>query len=454
MITYSIGSTVNPVLIGKYGKLIPFSILTSGISYALCLLLKPLHQPDQELFWTSLVCAMSPNAISMPIMVMESLCDLSIVNEDYGGVVKECFAEGTSFTFVYSIGWNILYWSTLYPLLTKISENIKSGGKQNIVALTSEAASNLSQPSYLSRYIPHWAYWSKIKGLLSRSLLTPSMYAIYVGLIIALIPALQEAMFGSGLSILTPFGGTLKTLAQPVVCLNTIVMSASLVRVRLPEKWHRFFIKSEAFVFGLSERMTSWLSALLNTEKMPYNTPSVTRTETADVPAVAPMNRRRVLSQFRQHSLNMRRRLFGSGTNRYRSATMMEMDPFCAVPDYPQPEVGDMSPSREPTYEVESGGIDGGPDQPNDDNVHDVDAENGILSPMWGKDVQISTRSVIDAENSAGLDDANEQNLRQSLKTIEPSSATKNESPDESSAESSSSKTVTLKTFIFHLLVR
>lgn len=460
MITYSIGSTVNPVLIGKYGKLIPFSLLTSGISYVLCLVFKPLHQSDQELFWTSLVCMMSPNAISMPIMVLESLCDLSIVNEDYGGVTKDCFAEGTSFTFVYSIGWNILYWSTLYPLLTKVSENIKNGGRQSVVVLTNEDAANHRHPSVFDRYLPQWAYWSKIKGLLSRSLLTPSMYAIYAGLFIALITPLQNALFGSDVTFLTPFGGSLKTLAQPVVCLNTIVMSASLVRVRLPDKWRNIFIKSEAFVFGLSARIQNFFSSLTESKEKSIDDEVEIEMTTA---SAAPKTRNRVLSQFRHHSRSMRR-LFGSMTGRHRSATLMEMDPFCAVPDYPQPDTDttDYSPSHtlhEPEYEVEAGTADAADDSHTNEVVVHVDAaelkegdpESSTLSPMWGNGTQERIIGTDKPENKVKRKESAGQ-IQPNLKKIDPPPSAQGEANQ--STESSSNKTVTLNTFLFHLLSR
>jgi hypothetical protein len=61
------------------------------------------------------------------------------------------------------------------------------------------------------------------------------MVAIYIGVFIGLIEPLRNLIFGQN-AALQPLGETVLTLGQPVVCLNSLIMAASLARVDLFQK--------------------------------------------------------------------------------------------------------------------------------------------------------------------------------------------------------------------------
>lgn len=69
-----------------------------------------------------------------------------------------------------------------------------------------------------------------VSQFLDNILLSPSLLAISIGILIGLIPNLQALLFSTP-SILRPFGSALITIASPVVCTNTLIMAASLAQV-------------------------------------------------------------------------------------------------------------------------------------------------------------------------------------------------------------------------------
>ena len=60
--------------------------------------------------------------------------------------------------------------------------------------------------------------------------LSPTMIAIYLGILIGMIPALQDVLFVSSTAV-KPLGDTLVTLADPLICVSCVVMAASLAQV-------------------------------------------------------------------------------------------------------------------------------------------------------------------------------------------------------------------------------
>lgn len=216
--TYALGSSLTPQLLAEYAILIPFCLLNIAFSLLIFLLLRPLHQKDEALTTASMVATMSPNIISMPLMMLRALCELNKVNEDYGNDAEECFTDSTGMLFVYSIAFNILFWSVLYPMMIDVADKINGA-----VEPDEESSSS-------------WiAVLNKTKNILSRVFTTPAMIGIYAGLFVSMVPGLRGVMFGERLTALTPIGGTIRVLAEPVVCLNTLIMAASLAKVRFPK---------------------------------------------------------------------------------------------------------------------------------------------------------------------------------------------------------------------------
>jgi predicted permease len=67
-----------------------------------------------------------------------------------------------------------------------------------------------------------------LRGQLLRLIQSPANVAVVVGVIIGLIPWLQNALFYQSSSPLRPLGGAMQTIGLPAVPLNTLIMAASL----------------------------------------------------------------------------------------------------------------------------------------------------------------------------------------------------------------------------------
>ena len=157
----------------------------------------------------------SPNAISLPIMVMQTLCEQPIVNADFNDDSSVCFAEASSLLFVYSIGWHLMFWSYGFPKLKSLVKPI-----DDEIKLAEYSIDEKNKNKY------HWEnLWSKDNKLwLQTVFLSPSMIAIYLSLFIGLIAPIQNSLFFDKASIFHPIGLALITLGDPVVCVNSLGM--------------------------------------------------------------------------------------------------------------------------------------------------------------------------------------------------------------------------------------
>jgi predicted permease len=199
LITASLGSTVTVPLLQRFGILIVMCVIVMLISYMNTWAFKWLHEDNRMLFSAVMVAVGSPNAISIPLLVMKTMCEDDTINADFTGDSLQCFKEASSMMFIYSIGWHTVYWTYGYPRLKSLDPSI------------------IQSDSFLQK-------------LLYNVVFSPSLIAIYLGILIAVIPNLQDFMFKTP-SPLRPFGASILTLAEPVVCLNTLIMSASLAQV-------------------------------------------------------------------------------------------------------------------------------------------------------------------------------------------------------------------------------
>jgi len=197
----SLGSALSVVMLQRMAILILFCVLTNLVSYTFAFTVgRYMHEDDPVLSIATSVAIGSPNAISFPLMVMQTLCDEPLVNaDDYSGKASLCVADSNSMLFVYSIGWHVMFWSYGWTMLKTLVVD-----KQQQRETTAQ--------------------------LVSRMILSPSMLAIYLGMFIGLIAPIRNAMFRD-FTILRPLGSALKTLGDPVVCLNCLVMSANLAQI-------------------------------------------------------------------------------------------------------------------------------------------------------------------------------------------------------------------------------
>ena len=209
LIVVSLGSALSQQLVLRFMVLILFCLLTNLVSYAIAYTLGFwLFESDRELFVAASVAIGSPNAISFPLMLMQTLCEQQLVNSDYEKNSTKCMAEANSMLFVYSIGWHLMFWSYGFPMLKTLSASGASAAAQGRQLNSIHAVSKWFQ----------------------QTLFSPSMLAIYVGLLVGLIPVLQNAFF-KDFTVLRPLGSALRTLSEPVVCINCLVMSANLAQI-------------------------------------------------------------------------------------------------------------------------------------------------------------------------------------------------------------------------------
>ncbi|CAB1097058.1 unnamed protein product [Ectocarpus sp. CCAP 1310/34] len=89
--------------------------------------------------------------------------------------------------------------------------------------------------------------WAGLRRRLWRLAVSPNMIAVAIGVIIAMLPALQELLFDSPRAVLRPFGAAIEvghcslaatpvaieqgTIGSPTVAVSTLVMAGSLVQV-------------------------------------------------------------------------------------------------------------------------------------------------------------------------------------------------------------------------------
>ena len=237
LIITSLGSAITIPLLSRIGILVCFSFVTNIISYCFGYSFgRLLHgRSDDPMFVALIVAIGSPNAISLPIMVMQTMCEESYVKKDYDNNQDKCFAEATSMLFVYSMGWHLMFWSYGFPKLKSIRKRFYSElsiiNDEMAVLDTSVAANNSgSKIEYFLKKIDFYKNKSAFLDWLKTVFLTPAMIAIFIGVAIGLIPFAQELMFQK-MSFLRPLGSAITTLGEPVVAVNCLVMSASLAQV-------------------------------------------------------------------------------------------------------------------------------------------------------------------------------------------------------------------------------
>jgi predicted permease len=104
LIISSIGSGLSLALLSRMSMLIIFSIFTSIISFSLAATLGKMIDGKSNLYLPLYIAIASPNIVSLPLMILQTMCDEAIINADYSNDSIKCFNESSSMIFVYSIG--------------------------------------------------------------------------------------------------------------------------------------------------------------------------------------------------------------------------------------------------------------------------------------------------------------------------------------------------------------
>ena len=169
-------------------------------------------------------------------MVMQTLCEDDKVNAKFAHHSSECFEEASSMIFVYSIVWFLMFWSYGFPLLKSLSNNHIS--KESTVELVAKSSAG---ENVWKNYAMNIAY--SARGCISLDwmksvFLSPSMVGIYIGLLVGLVPPLQQGLFNQHggdpfNGMFRPLGSAIVTLGEPLICVNCLVMAVSLAQTDL-----------------------------------------------------------------------------------------------------------------------------------------------------------------------------------------------------------------------------
>ena len=259
LIISSIGSGLSFALLSRMGILILFSMFTSMTSYFLAATIGKWIDNNSSLYISIYVAIASPNIVSLPLMVLQTLCNQSIVNADYDGDSIQCFTESSTMIFIYSIGWHLVYWSYGFPLLQslqtrylshstkaknislKVSQRVSYGAlptsaggsddetRENIHEsdehIVTEIETKDTSHATLSK-LPTDPLSSstvekkddmtlilRIQKFSINVLLSPVMVSIYIGVFIGLVTPLRVLMFQS-MSPVRPLGDALTTIGK------------------------------------------------------------------------------------------------------------------------------------------------------------------------------------------------------------------------------------------------
>lgn len=151
-----------------------------------------------------------PNTISLPILIMQTLCDQPLVNDEFKGDSQVCFSTANSMLFIVGVAFHLLYWSFGVVMLKSV-------------------------PSPTSTSQSDSLFGGEMTNLLLKSLMSPAMIGIYLGSFIGLITPVRYALFESE-TIFRSIGSTISVLGSPTVAVNCLVLAASLGHVELHDQ--------------------------------------------------------------------------------------------------------------------------------------------------------------------------------------------------------------------------
>jgi len=262
LILSSLGGTINFELFQRIGILTLFCFIINILSFLLCDYVgyyihgESNGNRESELYITIRTAVGNGNAISLPILVMQILCEDKLINHDYNDDAGQCYHEASSMIFVYMIMWFVMFWGYGFPTLqqlkyyqdnntSKISKNqtnanlLETNG--NIGNMLMKMKENLLETwHYL--LIPENQHYLFDK--IQRIVYNPAMIAVMISLCIGFISPIQQLLFTGSLSVV---GASIETIGQPVVALNCLIMAASLAHCNFPVNKIKHYIDTCLF---------------------------------------------------------------------------------------------------------------------------------------------------------------------------------------------------------------
>jgi predicted permease len=238
LILYSLGVSITPTLLARIGVMMPYCVLVNVVSlFTADTVGYYLHEKDSGLFTAVRVAIANPNAVGLPLLVMQSLCESSTINGDFDGDAEKCYNEATSMIFVYLAAWFVMYWSYYFPLLQTIGQPAESTALPTDIGSTSGTGASAdfsadfltsTATTQIQSFLSSGTVIPVVKQKLLKIFNTSSMIATAAGIIIGLITPIQRTFFLQNKTILGQVGGAIQAVGVPVVALNCLIMAASL----------------------------------------------------------------------------------------------------------------------------------------------------------------------------------------------------------------------------------
>jgi hypothetical protein len=244
LVIYSIGAALSKELLSRLGILIIAAIIINLISsFIVEFVVKYIYKGDDPiLMQTICVAVMSPNAVSLPLMVMQSLCEQKLINSHYNNDYGKCYAEASLQIFIYSVGWQILFWSFSHTKLVALPLLIQKRDEE-IHLKDDDKINNIEKPININNKIDFYGQLQNFKvWFLKVFIYSPVMMSIFIGMVIGVSPTLQYSLFVENAGPFRFIGSTILTLSTPVVCINCLVTSASLAHVNIDIGIFDYFI--------------------------------------------------------------------------------------------------------------------------------------------------------------------------------------------------------------------
>jgi len=244
-----------PLLFGSFVLIISSFLFSHLVRLLFCLPLDPLMEK-------LVIASTFPNCVSLPLLMLETLCEKPLVYEQFEDGEDQCYQTASAMCFIYSIGWHLLFWSWGYSKLRGSKEtqllygdatNLESSSdllkaksadeeKKEVKAGERPPMANKSRSLHLfsqqtNLHTNQEAKDSfvtkavkKLKGIFAQ----PTMSSIFIGFLVGLTP-LKGLLFEQLNSPLRPLGSAVSSLATPIVVLSTMIMAGSLAQIDLKQ---------------------------------------------------------------------------------------------------------------------------------------------------------------------------------------------------------------------------
>lgn len=117
-----IGANVTAAILASYWPLLLADSVARLIYYTITTIAQWLIPVDKSTKRAMKLAILFNNSGSIPLLIMQSLCEQPLVNADFGGDEDECFARATSMIFVYLISWHLWFFVWGFYKLAECSE--------------------------------------------------------------------------------------------------------------------------------------------------------------------------------------------------------------------------------------------------------------------------------------------------------------------------------------------